>query len=54
VALRCETLAVIARRGPTGIESEHFEIPFDAPPPVADRRWPLNDVDRMPPCSGKA
>src|ERR1700761_7492822 len=30
VALRCETLAVIARRGPTGIESEHIEIPFDA------------------------
>ena len=29
VALRCETLAVIARRGPTGIESEHIEIPFD-------------------------
>jgi hypothetical protein len=30
VALRCETLAVIARRGPVGIESEHFEIPFDS------------------------
>jgi hypothetical protein len=30
VSLRCETLAVIARRGPTGIESEHIEIPFDA------------------------
>jgi len=30
VGLRCETLCVIARRGPTGIESEHIEIPFDA------------------------
>jgi len=31
VTLRCETLAIIARRGPTGIESEHIEIPFDPP-----------------------
>jgi hypothetical protein len=30
VALRCETIAVIARRGPVGIESEHFEVPIDA------------------------
>ena len=29
VGLRCETLAVIARRGPLGIESEHFEIPVE-------------------------
>ncbi len=29
VALRCETLAVIARRGPVGIESEHFDLPID-------------------------
>jgi hypothetical protein len=29
VALRCETLAVIARRGPLGIESEHVELPMD-------------------------
>jgi len=30
-ALRCETLAVIARRGPVmGNESEHFELPMDA------------------------
>jgi len=29
--LRCETLAVIARRGPVmGNESEHFELPFDS------------------------
>jgi hypothetical protein len=35
VTLRCETLAIIARRGPTGIESEHFELPFDAPAAAA-------------------
>ena len=35
VGLRCETLAVIARRGPLGIESEHFEVPIESPVPVA-------------------
>ncbi len=29
VALRCETLAVIARRGPVGIESEHIDLPIE-------------------------
>ncbi len=29
VALRCETLAVIARRGPLTLESEHIELPMD-------------------------
>jgi len=29
VALRCETIAVIARRGPIGIESEHFDLPIE-------------------------
>lgn len=30
VATRTETLAVIARRGPLGIESEHFELPMES------------------------
>jgi vacuolar-type H+-ATPase subunit E/Vma4 len=29
VTLRCETVAVLARRGPT-MESEHFDLPMDA------------------------
>ncbi|HEY9024293.1 MAG TPA: dynamin family protein, partial [Burkholderiaceae bacterium] len=30
VQTRSETLAVIARRGPLGIESEHFDLPIDS------------------------